>query len=296
MLPAVPAYHSPSSSIMLAALGGFPCDKCRKVCKSPRGLKQHITAAHQRSSQLEAPMSDVQRQFHPSMTGKKAHLVEVQTVLLTLPAHPCDKNGAFLTPEMPPVPPPPRSDDDWTPFRSRTGFKLVEFLYKEELSKPKIDHLLSLWSTTLAPHGAEPPVSNYCDLHAQIDSIDLGFTSWKSWTAWYQGRRPTNSAAFSWMDEEYQLWYRDPRKVIHDILRNPDFSAATDYTPYRDFQDGKRHYCDFMSGNWSWNQCVCIILRRNLKKYFSLTSSLESHRDGFTNTWVYVCSGHYWFR
>ena len=187
-------------------------------------------------------------------------------MLLTLPAHPCDKNGAFLAPETPPIPPPPRSNNDWTLFRSRVGFELAEFLYKEELSKPKIDHLLSLWSATLAPHGAKPPVSDYRDLHAQIDGIDLGFTSWKSWMARYQGRQPTNSAAFSWMDEEYRLWYCDPREVIHNILGNPDFSAAIDYTPYRDFRDGKRHYCDFMSSDWSWNQCVRIILRHNLEK------------------------------
>ena len=160
---------------------------------------------------------------------------------------------------MPPVPPPPRSVEDWSPFNSRAGFELAEFLYKEELSQPKVDKLLNIWAATLAPHNDEPPISNYRDLHTQIDSIDLGFVPWKAWTARYQGQRPVDSAAPSWMDEEYRLWYRDPRKVVHNILANPDFATAIDYAPYRDFREGKRSYCDFMSGDWSWNQCVRAI-------------------------------------
>ena len=124
------------------------------------------------------------------------------------------------------------------------------------MSQTNIDLLLNIWSATLAPHNDEPPITGVRDLHAQIDAIDLGFTPWKSSTVQYQGRRPENSATPQWMDEKFQLWYRDPRKVIHDILGNPDFSAALDYIPYRDLRDGKRSYCDFMSGDWSWNQCV----------------------------------------
>ena len=71
------------------------------------------------------------------------------------------------------------------------------------------------------------------------------------------------------MDEEYQLWYRDPRTVVHNILANPDFSATLDYIPYRDFQDGKRRYCDFMSGNWAWDQCVSIPPEERVK-FFDL--------------------------
>ena len=67
------------------------------------------------------------------------------------------------------------------------------------------------------------------------------------------------------MDEEYQLWYRDPRKVIHDILANPDFGTTFDHIPYRDFRDGKRRYCDFMSGNWAWDQCVSTPLDEHMR-------------------------------
>ena len=198
----------------------------------------------------------MERWFHPLMTGKTTTLLMMWHS--SLPARPCDKDGVFLPPDTPSMPPPPKSNEDWAPFNSRAGFKLAEFLHKEELSKSKIDHLLSLWSATLAPYNAEPPISDHRDLHAQIDSIDLGSVPWKSWKARYQGRRPVNSAAPSWMDEEYQLWYRDPRKVIHGILENPESSALTDYVPYCDFEGGKCRYRDFMSGDWCWNHCVRV--------------------------------------
>ena len=59
-----------------------------------------------------------------------------------------------------------------------------------------------------------------------------------------------------WMTAEYELWYRDPRKVIHGIFSNPSLADGIDYVPYREFEDGTRRYGDFMSGNWAWEQCV----------------------------------------
>ena len=136
------------------------------------------------------------------MTGKSATLLKTRSS--TLPACLCDNNETFLPPDAPPTqPPPPRSDEDWAPFGSRAGFELAELLYKEELSTSKIDQLLSLWSTSLAPYNTDPPISDHHDLHAQIDSIDLNFVPWKSWTARYQGHWPVNSATPSWMDEDY---------------------------------------------------------------------------------------------
>jgi hypothetical protein len=42
-----------------------------------------------------------------------------------------------------------------------------------------------------------------------------------------------------WMDAKYELWYRDPRKIIHNLLANPEFVSGMDYAPHCDFQDGK---------------------------------------------------------
>jgi hypothetical protein len=168
----------------------------------------------------------------------------------------------------------PKSKDDWSPFESRAGFELADLLFKKaELSQRNIDHLLSIWSATLAPHGDVPPITDYNDLYAQIDSIDLGPLPWKLWTGGYQGRRPENSASPRWMDEQYQLWFRDPRKIVHGILANPDFKTNIDHAPYRDFRDRKHRYCDFMSGDWAWNQCVSTRLKGTHKKVRLTTPS-----------------------
>ena len=79
---------------------------------------------------------------------------------------------------------------------------------------------------------------------------------WQSYTATYNALYPENAPTPEWMTTEYQFWYRDPRKVIRGILANPELADAIDYIPYREFGDGGRRYCDFMSGNWAWDQCV----------------------------------------
>ena len=60
------------------------------------------------------------------------------------------------------------------------------------------------------------------------------------------------------MTTKYQLWYRNPRAIIHNNLANPDLVNNIDYVPYREFVGGKQRYSDFMSGDWAWDQCVCI--------------------------------------
>jgi len=76
------------------------------------------------------------------------------------------------------------------------------------------------------------------------------------YAARYNGLHPENTPTPEWMATEYQLWYCDPRKVIHGILKNPELINSIDYVPYRDFVNGKQRYCDFMSGDWAWDQCV----------------------------------------
>lgn len=63
------------------------------------------------------------------------------------------------------------------------------------------------------------------------------------------------------MTTEFQFWYRDPHKVIHNIFKNPELVDAIDYIPYRDFVNGKRRYRDFMSGDWAWDQCVSVPMK-----------------------------------
>ena len=42
------------------------------------------------------------------------------------------------------------------------------------------------------------------------------------------------------MTANYQLWYQNPRKVIHSLLGNLGLVDGIDYTPYCEFDSGKR--------------------------------------------------------
>jgi hypothetical protein len=110
----------------------------------------------------------------------------------------------------------------------------------------------------LVPHNDSPPIIDHDDLHSTIDAIKLGSVPWQSYTVKYNGLRPETGPTPEWMTMDYQLWYRDPRMVIHNILANPELANAVDYVPYREFENNKRWYADFMSGNWAWKQCVRI--------------------------------------
>ena len=126
------------------------------------------------------------------------------------------------------------------------------------LSNSIIDKLLDLWSATLLPHNDSPPITDHCDLHSTINTIKLGHVPWKSYTVRYNGLRPENGPTPEWMTTDYQLWYRDPREVIRNIFANPELAGGIDYVPYREFENEKRRYSDFMSGDWAWKQCVRI--------------------------------------
>ena len=63
-----------------------------------------------------------------------------------------------------------------------------------ELSQRKIDRLLELWTATLICHGDSPPITNYRDLHLQIDAIDLGGVPWEHASLKYNGPPPKQLA------------------------------------------------------------------------------------------------------
>jgi len=182
----------------------------------------------------------------------------------------CDRHGRFLPPEAPPEPVTTKGDDDWAPFTSRAGFELAEFLFAEaELSQKKINKLLELWAATLAPHGDSPPIANHHDLHQQIDAIKLGNVQWESASLKYDRPLPKTTRPPEWMTAKYDVWYRDPHKVVKNMLANPDFDGHIDYVAYQEFDGEKRQYGNMMSGDWSWQQSVC---------FFTLNAS-----SGFTN-------------
>ena len=172
-------------------------------------------------------------------------------------ARPCDKFGNFLNDGEPPPPPEPQDPTDWTPFESRTHFETAAFLFqKEKMSADNIDHLMTLWEASAASTGGESPFVNYTHLYDTIDRIPVGGVQWQSLSVSYNGPQPETDAP-PWMEQTYDVYFRDPRDLFLNMLANPEFAEDFDFTPKRVFDSsGTRQYEHFMSGDWAWKQAV----------------------------------------
>ncbi|KAG2028855.1 hypothetical protein BDR03DRAFT_936922 [Suillus americanus] len=172
---------------------------------------------------------------------------------LQVAARPCDENGMFLPPGSPPKPLSDKSSSDWTPYRNCIEFETAEFFFSQ------VNKLLDLWASTLKKHDDKPPFADCRDLYKTIDKTPLGDVKWQSFSVRYNGERPDTDVP-PWMDQVFEVWYRDPREVICNMLANADYAKEFDYRPYHEFStDGDEHqWKDFMSGDLAWDQADII--------------------------------------
>ena len=70
-------------------------------------------------------------------------------------------------------------------------------------------------------------------MYDTIDSTQLGDVKWQSFTVKYTGDPGVDAAP--WMHDNYNVWFRDPREVVHNMLANPDFVDEMDYQPFREY-------------------------------------------------------------
>jgi len=179
-------------------------------------------------------------------------------ILIYFLGQPCDEHGNHLPADAPPQQARHAYADpnDWTPYRNRIDFETAQFLYcQEQMSAANINTLLDLWAATLLKHNEPPPFANAADMYETIDSTPLGDISWQSFSVTYDGDVP--DSAPQWMSTEYEVWFRDPRLVVRNMLDNPDYKDGFDTTPIRVFDTGDhRQYQNFMSGDWAWNEAV----------------------------------------
>lgn len=151
----------------------------------------------------------------------------------------CDEHGNDLPPDTPPPPcPSDRGPDDWTPYGNRVEFEVADFLYRcNQMSGSDIDFIFNLWAASLASHGDTPPFANHADMYETIDATPLGDVSWESFSLQYNGVRPEGDVP-SWMMAEYDVWFRDARHLVHNIISNPDFkNDEFDYAPLQEYVD-----------------------------------------------------------
>jgi hypothetical protein len=152
-----------------------------------------------------------------------------------------------------------RQSQPWHPFSNRIEFEVADFLYRRnQMSAGDIDHLMKLWSATLEPYGDEAPFAGHRDLYDSIDALSGGGgTSWESFIINIADETAgSNSNRSSWMDADYQVWYRDPQALIQDLLANRSFADEFDYAPYHEYEHGQHRFSNFMSGDWAWRKAV----------------------------------------
>lgn len=189
------------------------------------------------------------------------------SLTLQLPGRPCAQDGSFLSDDVPPPPRTTRASNDWMPYGNRLEFETADFLFREaQLSETKIKHLLGIWAATLllATNGnigsSNPPFSSAKEMYEVIDATPIGDAPWQSFSATYTGPRPTTDVP-SWMNTKHEIWFRDPKVIMKNLLENPDFKDEFDMAPYREYTlSGSRRYQHLMSGNWAWKQCVCRVV------------------------------------
>ena len=120
---------------------------------------------------------------------------------------------------------------------------------------------MDLWHASFIQSDATDagaPFLNHKGLYAAIDSTRLGNVAWQSFSLSYDGKLPDHDVP-SWMEDKFDVWFRDPRLVVKNIVSNMDFANEFDYVPFRKFDaEGKQIWENLMSGSWAWTQAVCV--------------------------------------
>lgn len=135
-------------------------------------------------------------------------------------------------------------------------FRLADLLYWcAELSTANVDTLLELWAISMAEFNVPTPFRSNQDMHTIIDSSQFGDIPWECLVTGFS--EDVDEHAPVWKQRSYEVWYRDPEKVISTMLDNPDFKEQFDLCLYLDLDAaGMRRWGNVMSGNTAWRHCV----------------------------------------
>ena len=126
-----------------------------------------------------------------------------------------------------------------------------------------------------------------------IDSTPLGDVPWQTFSINYDAGEEVPDGAPSWQTSTYDVWFRDPRLVVRNMIDSPDYGNQFDSAPTQTFDSkGHRQYQDFMTGDWAWEEAVCPTVLRVI--HFLSYSYLGSDRERPRNAWGYARSDHSW--
>lgn len=193
---------------------------------------------------------------HPLINGTlfSSFYLSCISLLTVFAGLPCDSEGNFLPNGALPPPWDCPPADDFSPFANHAEFELADLLFRKN-QMSNINELLQIWAATL-PDDQDPPFVNKQQLYDTIDAIEVGDAPWNSFSVSFDGEIPEGDKT-PWKHAQYDVWYRDPRLVLHNQLANPDFATEIDIAAKEvtDEHDTRR-YTDFMSGDWAWRQSV----------------------------------------
>ncbi|KAJ7932345.1 hypothetical protein B0H13DRAFT_2518823 [Mycena leptocephala] len=303
----------------------YPCPEpsCKKLCKTPGGLKRHRDSAHLRLPQQTSPVAATPALLNndddrpdnrspspaasppqspapsprnsppPEETIPPNRRGTTTTYHSLLDGTPCDRDGYDLPAGSLPPPWEERAADDYSPFDGRAEFEFAEFLFThEEMAQARVDRLAQLLAA-LYP-GQDPPFADHTDLYSTIDAIQQGDVPWESFSVQYSGPLPEGEVP-EWMTQKYEVWFRSPLGIFEKQLANPDFKDEIDWAPKRIFKDGKRQFVDLFSGNWAWKQADEIAKDPNTHGAMFVPSVLGSDKTtvsvGTGNTEFYPLYG-----
>ncbi|KIK11904.1 hypothetical protein PISMIDRAFT_121879 [Pisolithus microcarpus 441] len=200
----------------------IPCTKtgCHRWFRNKLGLTQHVNVYHPVLSSVTISVPAEQRQG--SLPGEEQSQV--------LPdGHPCDSLGNFLLAGHPAEPLADTQPNDWSPYSSRLEFELADFLFTHsQMSAANINELLTLWNTSLLSTGGWPIFRDSSEMYKTIDHTPLGDVQWENFSTSYTGEQPTENVP-PWMNDTYDIWFRNPKEVIHNMLSQPDFLDDINY-------------------------------------------------------------------
>jgi len=208
----------------------YVCNECSRRFFNSSGLTKHQNTFHRTDARPRGVTGSHRVETHPLINGKSI----ITSLILShiIAAQPCDEEGNFLPKSTPPAHTETRAPGDWTPFNSQDEFELADLLFTQtEMSHSQADRLMQIWATHTARDGGTTPFANSKELHDTIDAIKEGDAPWHSFRVGYNGERPQERAP-SWMDDSYQVFYRNPRQVIHTLLNNRKFDGNFDYVLY----------------------------------------------------------------
>ncbi|TFY56691.1 hypothetical protein EVJ58_g7482 [Rhodofomes roseus] len=139
--------------------------------------------------------------------------------------------------------------DEWAPFKDQDEWELFRWLIKH-VGQNNIDEFLKL--SIIRKNCGLDADSKY-KFFKQIDDLPTG-VPWHCDMITVRGDRTGDDGNF--MEEQLELWRRDPVECVEDLIGNPTFDGNIAYAPERVYTEEAatiRRYDEMWTADWWWN-------------------------------------------